>query len=107
MEFDKLKTDIKNADLDTIRTDEEDYFEVVIKKNNLEAISRILESMLGQPAWPSSNKLSKEVSKLIRDFGGIRNGQMLYFLKDGDISVFAMLWPWQDGERVTLKIAKA
>lgn len=106
MEFNKLKTELKNIELDTTRMDNENYFEVVIKKERLNEIIPIVERILGPTAWPSCSKLSKDTEKLIKNFGGLRKGQMLYLLCKDGFSIFAMLWPWQDNERVTIKIAK-
>lgn len=105
MEFNKLKTELKSAGLDTLRIDNEDYFEAVVKSSDLDVIVRILEGVFGPPAWPSRNKLSKEVEGLIKNAGGLRKSQTLYLLNKEGRSVFAMLWPWQDGERITVKIA--
>lgn len=106
MEFDKLKTEIKNVGFDMTRSDNEDYFEAVIKKARLEELARVLESNFGPPAWPSRLKLSKEAGNALKNFGGIRNGQTLYFSNNGAHQIFAMLWPWQDNERVTIKMGK-
>ena len=106
MEFDKLKTEIKNVGLDMTRSDNEDYFEAVIKKARLEELVRVLEDNLGPTAWPSPHKLSKEAQIALKNFGGIRKGQTLYFSNDGAHQIFAMLWPWQDNERVTIKAGK-
>lgn len=104
MEFDKLKTEIKNVGFDMTRSDNEYYFEAVIKKARLEELARVLESNFGPPAWPSRLKLSKEAGNALKNFGGIRNGQTLYFSNNGAHQIFAMLWPWQDNERVTIKM---
>lgn len=106
MEFNKIKAELKNKELDVTRIDNENYFEVVIKKAYLDEIIPVLEGVLGQKAWPSRNKLSKEIEKLIKNFGGLRKGQTLYCLVKESVSIFAMLWPWQDGERITIKVAK-
>ena len=106
MEFHKLKTEIKNTDPDTTRIDNDDYFEVVVKKSCLDTVIRILEKVFGMPTWPSRDKLSKEIEELIKTAGGVRRGQTLYFLNKEGVSMFALLWPWQDGERITIKIAR-
>ena len=106
MEFDKLKTEIKKIESVTARADDDNYFEVVVKKACLGEIAQLLKGVFGEPAWPSSNKLSKETEKIVKDFGGLRPGQTLYALNEEGHSVFAMLWPWQDGERITIKISK-
>ncbi|MFA5255358.1 MAG: hypothetical protein WC419_01500, partial [Candidatus Omnitrophota bacterium] len=64
MEFDKIKAEVKTVELDTMRADNEDYFEAVIGRTNLEGMVRVLENIFGAPAWPSGNKLSKDIEKL-------------------------------------------
>ena len=106
MEFNNLRTEVKNSEFDMTRADSKSYFEAVIKKVNLGGLVLILESNLGPQAWPSQARLAKEAEAIINNFGGLRKGQTLYFLKNADYSIFAMLWPWQDGERVTIKMGK-
>ena len=106
MEFDKIKAQIKRCEPDTMRMDNENYFEAVVGRARLEELIRVLEGIFGSPAWPSGNKLSKDAEKFIKNVGGLRKGQTLYFLSKEGCSVFAMLWPWQDGERITIKMSK-
>lgn len=106
MEFNKLKIDIKATKPDTTRADDDKYFEIVVKKSCVEGVVRLLEGVFGPPAYPSRVKLSKEAQNAIKNFGGVRNGQTLYFLSKVGSSIFAMIWPWQDGERVTIKIGR-
>jgi hypothetical protein len=106
MNFSQLKTEIKNVAFETVRTDAEDYFEAVITKEKLTELSFTLEKGFGVPAWPSKNRLAAQIQKAIAEFGGIRDGQTLYFGNEDKYSLFAMLWPWQDAEHITLKIAK-
>ena len=44
------------------------------------------------------------MQETVNNFGGIMPGQTLYFKGEGVDSIFAMLWPWQDGVRTTVKI---
>jgi hypothetical protein len=106
MEFDKIKARIKNLELETTRMDNENYFEAVIGHARLEGMVRTLEEIFGAPAWPSDKKLSKDTERLVKNVGGLRKGQTLYLLDAGESSAFAMLWPWQDGERITIKMSK-
>jgi hypothetical protein len=106
VEFNKLKTEIRKIELDVTRIDDDNYFEIVVKKHCLGDVVRLLESIFGPPAWPSRNKVSKIIEKAIKNFGGLRQGQTLYSLDRDDFSIFVMLWPWQDGERTTIKIVK-
>ena len=106
MKFDNIKADVKKVELDIMRMDNENYFEAVIDHERLEGMIRVLEGIFGPPAWPSDKKLSKYIEGLIKDAGGLRKGQTLYFLDEEECLAFAMLWPWQDGKRITIKIAK-
>lgn len=106
MEFNKIKAEVKKIEMDIMRIDNDTYFEAVVGHTRLEDIIRVLESIFGAPAWPSTNKLLKDIERLIKNVGGLREGQTLYFLNKDGYSAFAMLWPWQDGERITIKIAK-
>jgi len=106
VEFNKLKTEIKKIELDVTRVDNDDYFEIVVKKHCLGNAISLLESIFGLPAWPSRNKVSKKIEKAVKSFGGLRRGQTLYAVSTDDFSIFVMLWPWQDGERITIKIVK-
>ena len=93
-------------ELETTRMDSEDYFEAVIGKERLEGMVRVLESIFGIPAWPSGKKLLKDTEKLVKNVGGLRAGQTLYLLHGEECSAFVMLWPWQGGERITIKMSK-
>lgn len=105
MEFYKLKTDLKALEPDMLRIDNDEYFEMVVKKIRIDDVQRVLEDIFGPPSEGLYDKLSKEVKGVINNIGGLRKGQILYFLEKDGFSMFAMLWPWQDGERVTIKIA--
>ena len=106
MEFNLLKTEIKKIELDITRVDGDDYFEIVVKSHSLGDMVHLLESIFGSPAWPSRDKMSKKIEKAIKNFGSLRPGQTLYALSTDNFSIFVMLWPWQDGERITIKAAK-
>jgi len=107
MEFDRIKAEVKKVELDTTRMDNDDYFEAVMMKGRLEGMVRVLEDIFGSSAWPSKKRLLKNTQKLIKSVGGLRKGQTLYLLNNGGgCSAFAMLWPWRDGERITIKISK-
>lgn len=107
MEFDKIKAEVRKMELDMTRMDNENYFEAVIGHARLEGVVRVLEGIFGVPILPSDKKLLKDAKKLIKSAGGLRKGQTLYFLNnESECSAFAMLWPWQDGERTTIKISK-
>ncbi|RJP27198.1 MAG: hypothetical protein C4533_08300 [Candidatus Omnitrophota bacterium] len=104
MEFNEIRKELEGVDFDTLRTDCDNYFEAVILKEELEKLRTRLEKTFGSPAWPSKEKLSMQVRQTIDSFGGIMSGQTLYYNTDGKDAIFAMLWPWQDGQHTTVKI---
>ena len=103
MQFKQVKKEVKAVNFESVRADNEDYFEAVIVKDNLKDLTAKLEDLFGKPAWPSQTKIPDYVEKVIAGFGGIMKGQTLYFLVDESFYLFAMLWPWQDGLHITLK----
>ncbi|MGD0336500.1 MAG: hypothetical protein ABSB18_05305 [Candidatus Omnitrophota bacterium] len=106
MDFNQIRKEVKSLNFEQTRADCENYFEAVLIKKELGKLTNMLESLFGFPAWPSKNKLSSQSQKLISGFGGIMPGQTLYLRSEGKETTFAMLWPWQDGKRVTLKIVQ-
>ncbi len=106
MEFDSIKNEVKKVNFETLRTDCDNYFEAVLVKEEIAKLNERLKSFFGEPAWPSKNRITYHIQELINGFGGIMPGQTLYFRNQGDESIFAMLWPWQDGLRTTVKIIK-
>lgn len=104
MTFSELKNELKTLSFDTQRRDEGVYFEAVIVKTELESLVAVLEKFFGAPAWDSTRgKLTSEMNDSISEFGGVIAGQTLYFIQDNNNRFFAMLWPWQDHEHITLK----
>jgi hypothetical protein len=103
MQFDELKTEIKPISFVVVRADTQDYLEVVILKNNLDGLCAILDRLFGSPIWPPENKIPALAVEAIKKYGGVMSGQTLYFWNQDDFCVFAMLWPWSDGEHITLK----
>jgi len=106
MEFDKLKNEIKTIPFDALRCDADNNFEAVVVKDELEKLIARLQKFFGAPVFPSQDKLTFQMRQAVDGFGGIMPGQTLYFWNQGIETIFAMLWPWSDGERTTVKIIK-
>jgi hypothetical protein len=106
MQFDEIKTGVKEVKFDSLRMDCDNYLEAVVLKEEVSKLVNRLNSVLGSPVWPSNQRLSLEVRQVIDSFGGIMPGQTLYFRNQGSDVIFAMLWPWQDGVHTTLKVVK-
>jgi len=106
MQFSVIRKELEGVIFDNLRIDKHNYFEAVIVKNELAKLTASLERLFGSPAWPSQNRLLLQVQEIIKDFGGIRPEQTLYFWSQGKDTVFAMLWPWEDGYHTTVKIIR-
>lgn len=106
MQFNELIKEVNNVIFTTVRQESGIYFEAVVAKKELANLTTRLENFFGPPMWPLKNNLPSQVQEAIRDFGGIMPGQTLYFWNQGNDTVFAMLWPWQDGEHITIKMVK-
>ncbi|MDD5255259.1 MAG: hypothetical protein PHR11_04305 [Candidatus Omnitrophica bacterium] len=106
MEFEHLKTSIKKVGFETARKESETYLELVLVRQHLSPLLAALDGLFGSSVWPSGNALTPEIQEVIKGFGGIMQGQTLYFWHNENSFVFAMLWPWQDGEHITVKLAK-
>jgi hypothetical protein len=104
MKFRDLCQEIKGINFESVREDNADYFEAVLVKTGLKELTAKLDRLLGLPAWPLDQGLSVQIKKEIEDFGGIIPGQTLYRSCQGEKIFFAMLWPWQDGLHITVKI---
>lgn len=107
MQFSEIRKELKNISFITVREESKDYFEAVIEKGQLVNLALMLEKFLGPRIWPSGSKLSDEIEISIREYGGVIAGQELYFYRQNNEIVFAMLWPWSNGTHVTVKIGNS
>ena len=104
MRFEELIKEIKGVSFDELRSEEADYFEAVILNEELENLNTLLGKYFGPPVFLAREGFSSKVQEAIREFGGVWPDQSLYVWSEGDVVVFAMLWPWQDKEHTTLKV---
>ncbi len=106
MDFEVLKQGLRQVVFEALRMDCDNYFEAVVVKEEMEKLIIRLKQFFGEPVLPSKNRLNFQAEEAIKGFGGIMPGQTLYFQGEQGEVIFAMLWPWQDGRRTTLKIIK-
>ncbi len=95
---------MKLFSFESLRTDCDNFFEGVIVGQELEKLNGQLKNLFGEPVYPSKNRLAHKVRQTVDGLGGIMPGQTLYFKDAGADSIIAMLWPWKDGQRTTVKI---
>lgn len=104
MPFIDLIKELKNVVFSHLRIDRDNYFEAVVAKNELLKVTACLEKFFVSPILPS--QLPSASKKTLKQFGGIMQGQTLYFKNYDSDNVIAMLWPWSDGVHTTVKIIK-
>ena len=104
MEFSEIRKNMKRFSFETLRIDCDNFFEGVIIGQELEKLNNQLKNLLGEPVYPSQNRLAHKVQKKLDGLGGLMPGQTLYYKDLGVDSILAMLWPWKDGQRTTVKI---
>ena len=85
-----------------------DYFEAVLKRQDLERCVAILTEALGPAckAFGAPVALDRDVRKAVKAIGDVRADQSLFLFRRADTTaIFAMLWPWaSDDSRITLKV---
>lgn len=106
MDFLQIKNAVKDIRFEEVRFDNDLKFEAVLSIAELTCLTARLTPLFGPAIFPSKQKLSKETNRDIEAFGGIMPGQTLYSYSNEKDTIFAMLWPWQDNQRITLKIVK-
>ena len=104
MDFNSLRRDMKRFNFEDLRTDCDNFFEGVIIQQELDKLHLQLKNVMGEPVFPSKNRLPHKVQETVNGFGGIMPGQTLYYKASDTDSILAMLWPWKDGQRTTVKI---
>jgi hypothetical protein len=86
------------------RQSNEDVIELVFNARDLTAWNVCLESILGAPVKPAGASPEKEDKQITQNFGGVRSNQTLFHKQTDGLDIIAMLWPWQSGENITLKV---
>lgn len=106
VDFKEIVDNVRLLKFESVRSDQDNFFEAVIANTESEKLKATLKNFLGEPVYPSNVKLSSQALEAIKGYGGIMAGQTLYFKSEGDNIIFAALWPWRDGVRTTVKIVK-
>jgi hypothetical protein len=104
--FAELLTEVQKAPLAETRQATEDYFEAVVKAENIQGVCMALELYFGPAFKPAGKAPTKDDAARVSHLGGIQKNQILYYVERENQSNCAMIWPWGDGTRSTLKIAQ-
>ena len=106
MNFREFLDEVQKIKSDEVRSRTESSLELVVSKKNLEVIIPVLEAYFGHALKPEGDRPSEESDRYSKPYGGVRQGQTLYFQKDEKGFAIAMLWPWGNGLSVTVKIIR-
>ena len=89
---------------DAVRNVDSESLEAVLPLERMQNVLPILGKYFGVPLKPPAQSPTAEMKEVARPCGGIREDQTLYYSERKGKFEFAALWPWKDGEHVTLKI---
>ena len=95
---------LKAIEHEEIRNESETYLEIVFNTGVMAKIRPLLEDYFGPAFKQAGVKPEREANEVSKEYGGVQKEQALYYKNSQGISQIAMLWPWQDGKRITIKI---
>ena len=105
MTFDDILSQAKDLGIHERRSQSDEYCELVFFSKDLEAWYRILSSAFGEARKPPGHEPTESDLDLTHDTGGIRINQTLFEKDFEKKTIIAKIWPWDDGEHLTLKMA--
>jgi len=106
MSFTELVESLRKVKHEQTRADQENYFEVVVTKNIIEPIVSMLQSYFGSPMKPEGKDPSKTAERCAEPYGGIWRNQIMYMHTVEQGVEAALLWPWNDGNSITVKLIR-
>src|SRR5262245_46896308 len=101
-----LLGDLSTLGVEEKRRLEDDYVELVGLQSAWEEWSRRLSAALGPVSKPAGKKPTSDQEKRTAPWGGVRKEQTFFEGSVEGRTVVALVWPWQDGERFTLKMTR-
>ncbi len=104
MDYNEFLKQVKRLEFQELREDRPGYLEFVIATDYMSSLNSILESYYGAAYSPPEKEPPKHAQKYAEPYGGIQEGQTLYYLDSGDYFHCALLWPWGNGKSTTIKL---
>ena len=86
------------------RRESEDYLEMVIFRESWNDVLSLFEGYFGPALKPAGEDADETAENVANRFGGIAREQVLYHAAHDELQHVAMIWPWADGKRMTVKI---
>jgi len=105
MTLDDILVQAKELGIFERRSMSAEYCELVFFSRDLDDWLHILNVNLGEPRKPAGLEPTKADLGLTSQTGGIRINQTLYEKELGETTIIAKIWPWDDAQYMTLKMA--
>ncbi len=100
--FEVVKNQLFEFEICENRQITQDYCELVLSNTEKDSWYSCLSEQLGVPVKSAGEQTTDEFLALTHDFGEIVDHQTLFMKTFDDISIIAMLWPWQDHQHTTV-----
>ncbi len=102
--IDEVMRKAKKIEHEQTRRESEDYLEMVMFMQSMKDIGQLFEDYFGPALKQSGQEPQEEAERLTNRYGGIAQDQVLYHTTRDSARQLAMVWPWADGKRMTVKI---
>ncbi len=86
------------------RRESEDYLELVMFRDSWNDVLSLFEGYFGPALKRAGESADEEAETITNRHGGIAQDQVLYHAARDNAQHIAMIWPWADGKRMTVKI---
>ena len=102
--YDQLLEEVKKIPMSEPRMDFPNIMEFVMRTDFVMRLHVAFQKFFGEDfKAPGETPTTNDRRRAIF-LGGIRPDQTLYFTETDEFAHCAMLWPWSDGRRVTVRI---
>ena len=102
--IDEVMRKAKKIEHEQTRRESEDYLEMVMFLRSMKDLGQLFEDYFGPALKQSGEDPQLEAEQLTNRYGGIAKDQVLYHTQRDSTRHLAMVWPWADGKRMTVKI---
>ncbi len=103
--FEELVKEMKKVPVFESRIDGPDHKEFVVQEKNITPLHLLFQKHF--PEFKSACEVPSITDKQrAARWGGVREHQALYYKEEQGSSECAMLWPWEDGTRCTVKVVR-
>jgi hypothetical protein len=102
--LDEVMRKAKKISHEQTRRESEDYLEMVMYQNTWPDIERLFRDYFGAAVKPAGEEVEEESEYISNPHGGLSKEQTLFYSERDSMVQLAMIWPWSDGKRMTVKI---